>query len=155
MPAKFNVPVGLMKDAVETFTMDVTNLKNNSADITLVWENTKITIPVTIDTDVKVLADIKTQIEGPSASTYNQAARYYYEEKKDMKQALEWVTKALEKDGDKFWILQLKAKIMADLGRYSDAIAVAEKSTELARKEGNADYPRANDKFIAEWRKKG
>jgi hypothetical protein len=152
--ARFNVPVQSTKDVVETFTIDLNNLRNNSADLILTWENTKIVVPVKVDTDMKVLADIKTQIEGPSAGTYYQAGRYYFEEKKDMNQALEWVTKSLEKGGDKFWILQMKAKILAELGRYKDAIATAEKSSELARTEANTDYPRANDKLIAEWKKK-
>lgn len=152
--AKFTVPVKSLKDPVETFTMNLDNVRNSSADIVLTWENTKIVIPFRIDTDTKVMADIKTQMEGPSASTYYQAARYYFEEKKDMKQALDWVTKSLEKGGDKFWILQLKAKIQGELGKYSDAIATAQKSSELATKENNTDYPRANDKLIAEWKKK-
>ncbi|MFN4256729.1 MAG: DUF2911 domain-containing protein [Saprospiraceae bacterium] len=152
--AKFTVPVKSLKDPVETFTINLDNVRNSSADIVLTWENTKIVIPFRIDTDTKVMADIKAQMEGPSASTYYQAARYYFEEKKDMKQALEWVTKSLEKGGDKFWILQLKAKIQGELGKYSDAIATAQKSSELAMKENNTDYPRANDKLIAEWKKK-
>lgn len=152
--AKFTVPVKSLKDPVETFTINLDNVRNSSADIVLTWENTKIVIPFRIDTDTKVMADIKAQMEGPSASTYYQAARYYFEEKKDMKQALDWVTKSLEKGGDKFWILQLKAKIQGELGKYSDAIATAQKSSELAMKENNTDYPRANDKLIAEWKKK-
>jgi hypothetical protein len=152
--ARFNVPVSSFKEPVESFTIDLNNLRNNSADLILTWENTKVIVPIKVDTDTRVLADIKSQIEGPSASTYYQAGRYYFEEKKDMNQALEWVTKSLEKGGDKFWILQMKAKILAELGRYKDAIETAEKSSELARTESNTDYPRANEKLIAEWKKK-
>jgi Protein of unknown function (DUF2911) len=152
--ARFTVPSMSTKETVESLTIDLNNLRNNSADLIITWENTKVIVPIKVDTDTRVLADIKTQIEGPSASTYYQAGRYYFEEKKDLNQALEWVTKSLEKGGDKFWILQMKAKILAELGRYKDAIATAEKSSELARTEGNTDYPRANDKFITEWKKK-
>lgn len=152
--AKVMVTPAMMKDMVETFTIDVTNLRNNGADLELRWEYTRVVVPITFDVDTKVMADIKTQMDGPSAGTYYSAARYYYEEKKDMKQALQWVDMALSKGGDKFWILRLKANIQAELGMYKDAIATAERSTELAKKEGNADYPRMNDKSIAEWKKK-
>jgi Protein of unknown function (DUF2911) len=152
--AEYKVPSKMIAEKVETFTIGVSNLRSTGADIDLVWENTKVSIPFTYDTDAKVMADIKTQLDGPSAGTYYAAGRYYFEEKKDMKLALEWVNKALEKGGDKFWMLRMKATILAEMGRYKDAIEVAEASTVLAKKEGNADYPNMNDKSIADWKKK-
>ncbi len=153
--ARVTVPALSARDLVETFTMNISNLRNNSADLEIVWEYTKIIVPFTTDTDGKVMASIKSTMEGPDWRAYNSAASYYYEEKKDMNQALAWVDKAIEKGaGDKFWVLRLKANIQAALGRYKEAIATAEKSTELAKKEGNEDYPRMNDKSIMEWGKK-
>lgn len=152
--AKFTATSLPLRDLVETFTLEFNNLRNTSGDLELSWEYTKVIIPFTVDTDGKVMAAIKTTMDGPAANDYYASARYYFEEKKDMAQALQWVDRALEKGGDKFFILRLKANILGELGRYKDAIAVAEKSTELAKKEGNADYPRMNDKSIAEWSKK-
>jgi len=152
--AKFTVTSVPIRDLVETFTLNLTNLRNNGGDLEIIWEYTKVVIPILTDTDTKVLKAIETTMAGPAAGDYNAAARYYYEEKKDMAQALVWVDKALEKGGEKFWILRLKANILAELGRYKDAIMVAQKSTELAKKEGNEDYPRMNEKSIAEWSKK-
>lgn len=152
--ARFNVPVQMLPEKVESFTMNIANLRNNGADLELMWENTKIVVPVTVDTDTKVMADIKAQMEGPSANTYYSSARYFYEEKKDLNMALAWVQMSLDKGGEKFWILRLKANILAELGRYKDAVATAERSTELAKTDGNLDYPRMNDKSIAEWKKK-
>lgn len=143
-----------LRDLVETFTLNINNLRNNSADLEIIWENTKVVVPIAFDTDSKVMKAITTTMSGPAANDYNAAARYYYEEKKDMAKALEWVDMALAKGGDKFWILRLKANILAELGRYKDAIMVAEKSTELAKKDGNEDYPRMNDKSIMDWSKK-
>ncbi len=152
--AKVVVPVTSLRDPVETLSIDVNNLRNNSADLEIRWENTRVAVPLVFDVDSKVMADIQTQLDGPSANTYYSAARYYFEEKKDMKKALEWVNMSLSKGGDKFWILRLKANIQAELGMYKDAIATAERSTTLAKAEGNADYPRMNEKSIAEWKKK-
>ncbi len=151
---RFNVPAAPQRDMVETFTININNLRNNGADLELSWEYTKVVVPISLDTDSKVVADIKAQMEGPSATTYYQSARYYYEEKKDMNMALAWVQMSLDKGGEKFWILRQKALILAELGRYKDAIAVAERSTELAKADGNKDYQRMNDKSIMDWSKR-
>jgi hypothetical protein len=152
--ARFNVPVLPQRDLVETFTIGYNNLRNNGADLELTWEYTKVSIPISADTDTKVMADIKTAMEGPSAGVYYQAARYYYEEKKDMNMALSWVQTALDKGGERFWIMRQKALILAELGRYQEAIDVANRSTELAKTDGNSDYPKMNEKSVMEWSKK-
>ncbi len=151
---RFTVKPTMTSNNVETFTMQLDNLKNNACDIDLSWENTTVAIPVTFGTDEAMVAGIKKALDGPSAGDYYTAARYYHEENKDPKQALEWVTKSLDKGGDKFWILRLKALLQAKTGDFSGAIATAEKSTELSKKEGNADYQRMNDASIKEWKNK-
>lgn len=153
--ARFNVPVQALHDKVETFSMNFDGLKNDGADLVISWENTKVVVPIMVDTDAKVTADIKATMDGPSAGSYWAAGRYYFEEKKDMKQALEWVNKAMEKGGEKFWMLRVKSQIQAELGMHKEAIATAEKSMEMAKAEGNNDYVRMNEKSIEEWKKKG
>lgn len=143
-----------LSTVVETFTMSVDNIKNSSCDIVLSWDKTAVSIPVQLLTDDAMVSSIKKAMEGISAGDYYTAARYYHEENKDAKQALEWVNKSLEKGGDKFWIMRLKALLQAKNGDYVGAIATAEKSSELARKEGNADYPRMNDESVKEWKGK-
>ena len=153
--ARFNVPAYPMTNVtVETFTIGVDNIKNDGADLYLLWESTYVSIPIKVDTDSKVLAAIKSTMAGPKAGDYFAAARYYHEQGQDQKQALEWVNKSLELGGDKFWIMRLKANIQAELGMYKDAIATAGKSTELAKADGNSDYPRMNEKSIKEWKLK-
>jgi Protein of unknown function (DUF2911) len=151
---RFTVKPTSSASTVETFTMQLDNLKNNACDISLSWENTTVLIPVLLNTDEAMVSGIKRALDGPAAGDYYTAARYYHEENKDPKQALEWVIKSLEKGGDKFWILRLKALLQAKTGDFAGAITTAEKSTELAKKEGNADYQRMNDASIKEWRNK-
>jgi hypothetical protein len=152
--ARFKALPMMLRDPVETFTIGLNNLKNNGADLELMWETTKVVIPIALETDAKVMADIKTAMEGPGANTYYAAARYYYEEKKDLNMALAWVQMAMDKGGEKFWMMRLKAQILAELGRYKEAITTAERSSALAKADENLDYPRMNDKSIAEWSKK-
>jgi hypothetical protein len=152
----FRTTLKPMKSAnnVETFTMNVDNIKSASCEISVAWENTCIAIPVTLGTDAKVTADIKKIMEGPNADQYYSAARYYNEENKDPKQSLEWMNKAIEKGGEKFWWLRQKALILAKNNDYKGAIAAAERSIELAKKENNKDYVRMNEESIVEWKKK-
>ncbi len=151
---RFEVAAQKSADLVETLTLDVTNLRNSGADIVLSWENTRVVIPFSFDTDSKVMADIKNQMAGPSANTFYQSARYYFEEKKDLPQALAWINTAMEKGGEKFWMMRYKALILAEMGRYKEAIEAANKSSEIARAEDNQDYPRMNDKSVNEWKGK-
>ena len=141
-------------NSIETFTISIDDIKNSSCSISLNWDKTSVSIPVILTTDETMIGGIKRAFDGPSSGDYYTAARYYHEENKDAKQALEWVNKSLEKGGDKFWIMRLKALLQAKVGDYMGAISTAEKSSELAKKEGNNDYPRMNDESIKEWKAK-
>jgi Protein of unknown function (DUF2911) len=147
------LPITALPNNVETFTISFDNLGNSRFDINMDWERTRISIPVDLNTDEKVMGDIKKSLEGPDGRTFYSAAQYYFQEGKNLDEALSFCNTALQKQGDKFWMLRLKSQILAKQGKYKDAIAVAEKSTELANKEGNADYPRMNAKSIEEWKK--
>ena len=67
-----------------------------------------------------------------------------------MKKALEFVNLAIADDA-KFWMVRRKSLILADLGRYSDAINTAKESLKLAETAGNKNYVRLNQKAINEW----
>ena len=98
------------------------------------------------------MKEIEMKMKGVSSATYYQAARYYYENDKDMNKAFEWINKALV-DNEKFWMVRLKALIQAKMGDYAGAIETAKRSKTLAEEAGNKDYVRMNDKSIAEWKK--
>lgn len=150
---RITVATTMLPAHVETFTIALDNLGNNKFDINLDWERTRVTIPVEMNTDEKVMSDIKKTLEGPDGRSFYSAAQYYFQENKSLDDALSYCNIAIEKSGEKFWMLRLKAQILAKMGKYKDAIAVAERSSEIATKEGNADYPRMNGKSIEEWRK--
>jgi hypothetical protein len=148
---RFKVKPTSLTEKVETFTIDINDIQSNSASIELRWENTKVSFLLGVDTDAKVMADIKQKMKGVSGTTYYQAARYYHETGKDANQALEWVQAAIELEGEKFWMLRLKALILADLKRYKKAIKEAEQSSLLAKEAGNDNYVKMNDESIREW----
>lgn len=71
---------------------------------------------------------------------------------KDLNKALEWVQKANALN-PQYWTLRKESLILADLNRKAEAIAVATKSLELAKKAANDDYIRMNEASIAAWKK--
>lgn len=145
-PTKTGMPI-------ETFTIDINHLRNQSASINMMWENTMISIPLEVEVNSRVEKDIARVLAGPGRGDYYTAARFYYDNDKDLKQAHAWAVKANEMDA-KFWQLRLQSLIEAKLGKTDMAIETAKKSMEMAKTEGNMDYVRMNEKSIAEWTKK-
>ena len=139
--------------SVESFTITLNNLKSNSADLLMYWEKTIVSISIEAEVDTKVMNDIKLTLGGPTQNDYYQAASYFHDNGKDLKQALEWIKMANAED-PKFWQVRREALILADMGNFPAAIQAAEQSKALATKAGNEDYVRMNDKSIAEWTQK-
>jgi tetratricopeptide (TPR) repeat protein len=137
-----------LKEPVETFTMQFANVKQNSCDLQLMWENTGIILPITTDIDTKVVAQIKTLLENDSRPYYN-AALYYLENGKDLNQALTWFDKAIEQTPKAFWVWHQKANCLAKMGKKEEARTTAMKSIELAKEAKNDDYVALNEKLIA------
>jgi hypothetical protein len=145
-------PVTLSKN-IETFTIDIANIKNNSADIEIKWATTEVSFNVSTDIDSKIMKQID-EVMNADKRPYYQAASYYYENDKDLKKALEWVNKAIEARPEAFWIYHLKAKIQSKLKDYNGAIATAEISKEKAKKAEYDEYVKMNDKLIEEIKSK-
>ncbi|WP_136483075.1 DUF2911 domain-containing protein [Cognatitamlana onchidii] len=148
------VPVHPVPFNVETFTIDINSIKNSSAIIEIIWEKTYVGIPFTVPTDDAVLASINDVLGGePKANDYFSSAVYYLQEGKDIKQAQEWIDKAvdMDKDAPKFWVLRQQSLIHAKAGDKVGAIAAAKKSLEGAKKAGNADYVKMNEDSLKEW----
>lgn len=155
--ARFTVKPTKLNDAVETFTIDFSNFDGGNAVINLMWENTKVSFVIETKANEAIEAQIKELlIDGPGAGTYYGAARYYLDNNKDLKQALVWIDKAIEKRPDAFWYIHQKAKIQGNLGLKKEAIATAEKSMELAKanKEGDYGYVKSNEDLIKELKAK-
>ncbi|MDR5590436.1 DUF2911 domain-containing protein [Christiangramia sp. SM2212] len=141
-----------MPMAMETFTIVIDDLKNDSAGLNFIWENTIAMLKVEVPTDTKAMASIDKVMNGPTANDYFAAGTYYHESGKDLEKAYKWVTKATEMAGDQaFWMLRRKSLIEAEMGKKEEAIATAKKSMASAEKANNADYVKMNKESIAEW----
>lgn len=142
---------------VETFTMNFTDLTSSSASVDMMWENTGVKFQVVTEVDPKVMAQIEEKVvknASPSTNDLAAAANYYYDNNKDLKQALAWMQKANEKD-PKFWNVHTEAKIRMKMKDAKGAMAAAEQSKKLAQEAKNADYVKMNEAIIADAKKAG
>ena len=150
-------PIALAKP-VETFTIAVNNLTNDSATLDIAWEKTMVSVKLEVPTQKSAMASIEKALAGPTAGDYYSSAQYYFQSNGDMNKALEYVNKAISmaKPGSDvpFWQLRQKSLIQAKLGDKSGAIATAKLSMEAAEKANNNDYVKMNSDSIKEWSKK-
>lgn len=150
---RFDVPVKHPSSHYETFTISFSDFTANSANLNMKWEHTKAMFKIESEVDSYVMADIKAAVidaTPENAGVYFQAAGYYYDTNRDSDLALEWVNKALDGAQQRqYWVVHLKAKLLARLGKNAEAKAAAEESIELAKAGQNPDYVRLNEKLIA------
>jgi DUF2911 family protein/tetratricopeptide repeat protein len=132
---------------IESFTILFSNVTGNSCDLQLVWEQTVVTLPIKTEIDGKIMAQIDDAINKDNKPYYN-AAMYYLDNGKDLNKALEWFNKATEANPTAYFIFYQKARCLAKLGKKQEAVAVAQKSIQLAKDAKNDDYVALNEKLI-------
>jgi hypothetical protein len=149
--AKFTVKSEKLTERVEMFTVNVTDLTddNTTAKIQLAWENTSVKFAVKTDFDSKVMKAIEANTK-VNPNSYIAAARYYLDNNKDLKKALEWVDMGIASgEPNAFWNYNLKARIQKAAGDKAGAKATAQKSLDMARKaENDFGYIKQNEDLI-------
>ncbi|MDG1291146.1 MAG: DUF2911 domain-containing protein [Flavobacteriaceae bacterium] len=150
-----SVPSVYFDPMVESFTITFSDLKSGGATLNLIWEHTLVALPFEVPSMAKAMESIKKTIAAdPKAGDYYQAAVYYLQESKELKQAQAWMEKALEmRDKPAYWMYRQYALILSKLGDKKAAMTAIQKSNELATKAGNKDYIIMNNASIAEWSK--
>ena len=133
---------------VENFTINFADITGSSCNVQLMWENTYLQFPITTGTDAKVMSQINDVMNNDN-KPYFSAASYYYDNGKDLNQALTWVNKAIETNKDAFFMYLLKARIHKKLGDKVAAKAAATTCKELAAKAKNDDYVKLATDFLA------
>ncbi len=137
------------QDMIETFTINITNITYNTCNIELVWEATKIVIPVTAHNQETVKKNIDNAINHPSIP-YFQAANYMYESNGNIDTAKAYVDKALKADPTAYYIWHLKAKIEKKLGNKAATKEAALKSMEVAKGKPYEEENKYNNTILLE-----
>jgi len=146
--ARFKVKPMALAQSVESFTIQLADVVNNKANVQIMWEKTGVSFPVEADIDTKIMAQINTAMNVDS-KPYFQAASYYFEAGKDLKQAATWAAKAVEAQPKAYWVVLLQARILAQMGDKKGALEASNRSLALAKEAGNEDYVALNQKLQA------
>ena len=158
--ARFSVKPYKVASKVETFTIGFTDITPATANVAMEWEMTGAKFKVTADVESKVMAQIDEKITKnatPASGDLASAAVYYYDNNKDLKQALAWMEKANAAEPTKFWNLNTEAKIRLKMKDYAGATKAAEasKKAALAATPPNGEYVKMNEELMAEAKKMG
>ena len=137
----------------ETMSLEIENVVKNVAEVHIRWD--KIAVPFTVDVgDVsgRLLTDVRRRM----VSEPVQMANYVLNQKMtaNYAEALGWLDGSI-KIRETFGNLQTKARILAEMGNYKEAITVGEKAVQV----GKAATPTpANtvdfEKELTEWKTK-
>jgi tetratricopeptide (TPR) repeat protein len=127
---------------IETFTIALADVKGASATLNFLWDKTRVPVKLTTD-DVE---QVSKQLDAAASATTPldprtayQAAAFYYDNNKDMKQAAKWIDQALEKNPDAYFMHYKKAQIQAKLGNKKEATASAQKTIDILKKDKAPD----------------
>lgn len=137
-------------DPVETLTMQFSDIRPESVNLNIKWENFALQIPITTNIKDKIRSQLAAALKGEK-KPYWQAARFYHEFDSNPEKALEMMNALLaQSDKPAFYFVHYKAKIQQDMGDKKGAMATAKWSLELAKEAGDAHYVLLNEKMIKE-----
>ncbi|MGD0209328.1 MAG: DUF2911 domain-containing protein [Verrucomicrobiota bacterium] len=138
-----------LAEPVETFTIEINDIRDESATLNLTWEKTRVPVKLEVELVSKLVPQIEAVMAAPEGNKpYYQAAMFYYDHGQDLEKARKWIDAAIAQR-EAHYIVHLKAKILAKLGDKEGAIAAAKRSTELAIKAKDTGYVKLNEDLIS------
>ena len=138
-----------LAEPVETFTIEINDIRDESATLNLLWEKTRVPVKIEIELTGKLVPQIEAVMSAAEGrKPYYQAALFYYDHGQDLQKASKWIDAAIA-ERETYYIVHLKAKILAKLGDKEGAIAAAKRSTELAIKAKDTGYVKLNEDLIS------
>lgn len=147
---RFTVKPVKLPRPVETFTLAFENMYPTSGELHLLWENTFLAIHMTCDIDPIVMARIDSAMKTDKKPYYD-AVIYYWNNNKDMNQALEWANQLEKIPGMPPMVARLwKARVLLKKGDKSAAITTAQEGVKAATEMKSDEYIRLNTEVITE-----
>lgn len=138
----------------ETFTLEFDNIRNDAANIVMMWEKLKVEIPFKVSTNDIAKKNIEKAIaKGENLeSVYNNAASFYFGTLKDYATAGKYADMSI-KLGKTYGNLFTKARILEKQGEKAKAIKLAQEALGLAKENASTGYVDFISNTITEWKK--
>jgi hypothetical protein len=145
-----------LPNLVETFTIDINDIRDESASLNFSWEKTRVSVKLEFDFVATLVPQIEAAMATPDEkSPYVPAAMFYYEHNIDLKKAAAWMDAAIAAKPDAFYFIYRKALILEKMGDKTGAIATAQASLASASKASGAikdEYVNLNLALLARLR---
>jgi hypothetical protein len=144
-------PVALA-DMVESFTIDVGDLRDDTTNLTLSWEKTRVSVKLENNLIATMVPQIEAAMKAQGEKPYFPAAMFFYEHDLDLKRALGWMDAAIKEKPDAMWMIYRRGLILEKSGDKAGALAAAQQSLEMAKKAGGpqgAEYTHLSEALIA------
>lgn len=137
-------------DFKETMAITVEDVDDKSAQVVLAWE--KLRVPFTVDigdVNKRVLEKARRQMVSDPVATAN----FIFSSKMTdlYPEAINWLDKSIA-TMETFGALNLKARILAEMGKKEDAIKVGEKAVEVGKKSTPPANTSGFEQLLAQWK---
>ena len=150
--ARVDVKPVHLAEAVESFTIDLNDLRDDSATLTLTWDHTQVPVKLAVDDTAELIPQIEAVMASDAPKKpYAQAAMFYLDHNLDLKKAATWMDAAIAAQPDAYYLVYRKALILEKLGDKVGAAAAAKSSIDIATKAGGPakeEYIRLNNALL-------
>jgi hypothetical protein len=149
------IPAAAVKlsEPVETFTIDINDVRTESATLNLIWDKTRVPVKLEFEVISRTLAQIEAAMAAPGQKPgdfYYGALEFCLANKVALQKAVAWADQGIAQYPKAGWVIYEKACLLANLGDKPGAIAVAKLAA--AASPADAGLAHSSDALIASLR---
>jgi hypothetical protein len=139
-----------LAEPVETFTIDINDIRTESATLNLIWEKTRVPVKLEFEAVNKTLAQIEAAMAAPgqkSGGFYYNSLEFCLMNGVALQKAVAWADQGIAQYPKSGWVIFEKACILAKLGDKPGAIATSKLS--CAANPADDGLAKSNQELVA------
>lgn len=129
--ASITVKPASLAESRERLAFHFNDTADDSVNLDLEWEKVRVRVPIQVDTKAHVAASVEKTL-AEAWRPHFASARYLLDSGGDLGQALSWIDTSIAIKPH-WWNNWVRAQILAKQGKKADAVAAAQKATELGK----------------------
>jgi hypothetical protein len=140
-------------EATEWLQFTFEDLTPTSADLTLRWEKSKLTIPIAVNVNTIVMTAARAEVAAAKADDWRtpfRAAQFTFDNNVALEEGAKWLDQSIAIEAG-YANLNLKARWQAKTGDTKAAVATAKKALEINKKAETPANTAAFETQVAEW----